>query len=246
MRKMEIDAVIFDLHHTITMHRGSVDDLFRKVATDNGIDISGFSDEELGVAIRKAEEWQRKFQIDNNVDVHWGAKPEHWLTANRMVFEELGIENLTDETINEFERRWKYEAKDSDFEILTEEGKETLRTLHERGIKIGIATRRYDSPIDFLKGNGVLEYISSVQWTGVYGFSKPNPYTLIMAAIEMDVNPQRCAFAGNYVSVDVEAAQRAGMLPILLVWANPWESEKATEDVAVLESPIEILNFFKS
>jgi phosphoglycolate phosphatase-like HAD superfamily hydrolase len=78
----------------------------------------------------------------------------------------------------------------------------------------------------------------------VPGYTKPNPYLLIQAAMELGVNPRLCAYVGNLVDLDVIAAIRADMLPILTTWANPEETDKAPEQAIVVESLQELLELF--
>jgi FMN phosphatase YigB (HAD superfamily) len=54
------------------------------------------------------------------------------------------------------------------------------------------------------------------------------------------VNPLKCAFVGDSVHIDVEAARRAGMVPILLS-----QDEYEDEKLHVIKDMIELLELFK-
>ncbi len=246
---MEVDAFIFDLHHTITETSTDFTTLVIDVAEKVGISLREYDRSELQAALLVADKFMKGLQVKNNVDIHWGTKPEHWLEVNRTLFNELGIDSLTDDKLINFEREWKDTAFNSNaefpFEWLTEDGRRTLVELHQMKYKVGVCTRRHDDPVPLLMKSGIFNLLSSVQWTGVPGYAKPSPYTLIIAASEMNVNPKRCAFVGNDVNADIIAAQRAEMIPILVTWANPDEEKIAPADVLILESPINIIDHLR-
>ncbi len=117
-----------------------------------------------------------------------------------------------------------------------------LEELSARGYKLGVATNWSEDPYNLLDSSGVGHLFQSRQWTLVKGYSKPSPYMLIMNAHELGVNPLRCVFVGNKVNLDVEAARRAGMKPILLT--KP-ESEEVTDqaDYPIIYKLEELLDY---
>ncbi|MFX0107149.1 MAG: HAD family hydrolase [Candidatus Hodarchaeota archaeon] len=242
---MHISAILLDLHNTITKHLYSPLKLLVEITGEFGVDLSSFKDTELNEAFEKSDRWFKQEQLNNNVGPHWGQEPRHWLNANRIMFESLGVTDLDNDVILMIENQWHEKVSSSEFEILADDILETLKELRKRNYLLGICTRRTISPDSLLKSHRIDKYFESVQWSGVIGYAKPSPYTLIMAAKELGVNPRKCAMVGNYVNADVEAAKRAGMLPVLLTWANPDEAEKAEKGTIVLESPKELLQLFK-
>lgn len=241
---MKVRAILFDLHHTLTKTNYSALDLMRNTAISVGVDLSSFTDEELQVAVDNSEEWMWDHQIQNNVDIHWGDDPIDWIEPVRIVFDELGFPDISDKKIIEMETNWKAEIKTGRWESFTEDSLFTLNELKNRGYMLGICTRRNDDPEELLKVHGVWDMFSVVEWTGVKGYAKPSPYTLLIAAQTLRLNPRLCAFVGNYVDVDVLAAIRAEMLPVLTTWANPEEVEKAPEETLVVTELKEMLEYF--
>jgi putative hydrolase of the HAD superfamily len=244
----EIDArirtILFDLHHTLTRTRESPYALLRKITEEHDVDLSGFSDEDLQFGFTRIDGWFAKFQIKNNVNPKWGGDVEDWIEADRRMFESLGIKNLSYETIFEIEKQWKYETCHTNFETFTEDAVEVIKQLYDREYTLGICTRRHDNPSELIQKSGLDEFISTIQWSGVPGYAKPNPYLLILAAIELGVNPRLCAYVGNIVELDVYAAIRADMLPILTTWANPEEADKASNHAIVIGSIQDLLDLF--
>ena len=236
-------AILFDMHETITEVNEDIMTLTRKVAKTAGIDLTNFTDEELNVALERVIEWFNPYQIENDVDIHFGSEVEHWTSANRVMFEALGFEGLSDEVLVSVEECWKEHLKT--WESLRPDAKTTLVELHNRNYQLGICTRRSDDPTDLLRKWGVLDILATIQWSSVPGYSKPHPYTLILAAEEIGVNPLRCAFVGNSVDADIVAANRAEMIPILTTWADPEEAQKAPEGTHIIGEVSELLDLFE-
>ena len=219
--------------------------MFKKLSENEGINTSQFSKEPFNLAITRMDAPMDQFQLEHNVSPLWGADPEHWIDFDRRVFESLGILDLNDSTILRIERAWKKEITEGDYETFTDDAVTILKELHARGYILGLVTRRHDNPVASLKKAGLYDLFSTVKWTGVRGYAKPNPYSLIMAADDIGVNPRLCAYVGNWVDVDVGAATRADMVPILVTWADPKEAEKAPKGTIVIESLLELLHMFK-
>lgn len=238
----KIKAIFFDMHKTITDVDEGFIALTRKVAHSVGIDLTRFSDKELSVASESFDDWFSHYQIEQDVDIHFGNEAEHWIEANRIMFESLGFEGLSDEFLVSIEMEWKELLKT--WESLKPDVKSTFFELIRRGYQLGICTRRPDDPTNLLRDWEILEFLSTVQWTSVPGYAKPHPYTLILAADEIGVNPIRCAFVGNSVDADVVAAQRAGMLPILTTWADSEEAKKAPEGTRIIGEISDLLHAF--
>jgi HAD superfamily hydrolase (TIGR01549 family) len=239
---MKIQAILFDLHHTLTKFREDPIDVVRRISKDCGIDLSQYSEVEIDKAFLEADEWFKQFQIESNVDPHYGGVPEHWIGPNRMMFETLGLDGIDETILLEIEQCFK--GKLLEMEDFTDAAKHTVKTLHERGYPIGIVTRRYDDPQFLIAKAKMSKNFSTVHWSAIVGYSKPSPYSLLQAADDIGVNPKLCAYVGNLVDADVVASKRAQMLPILLTWANPDQADLAPEGTLIRSSPLELLNIF--
>ncbi|MFW9943547.1 MAG: HAD family hydrolase [Candidatus Sifarchaeia archaeon] len=242
---MRHQAILFDLHHTLTNLKESLPSLFRKVSEEFGMNLSGFEDGEINDAFQKATPWIEEHQVKENVPPSWGQRPEDWVQADRMVFEELGFRNLSDSLLIRIEDRWKHFTRDTDYEFFPNDSTKAVHELHQRGYKLGICTRRHDNPQGLIVRNNLQDIFKVVEWSGVPGYAKPSAYTLLKASQRLGVNPRLSAFVGNYVGADIKAALRAEMLPVLLTWATPWEGKKAPEAAIVLESPLDLLEVFE-
>lgn len=237
-----IKAILFDMHKTITEVNEGYITLMRKAAHAAGIDVTSYKDEEIIAAIERFDEWYKSYQIENDVDISYGNEVEHWTEANRMMFETLGIRGLSDEVLFSVEEEWRELLKT--WERLRPDAKDTILELRNRGYQLGICTRRPDDPTYLLREWGILEKFTTVKWTSVPGYAKPLPYTLILAADELRVNPLRCVFVGNSVDSDILAAQRAGMTPILATWAHQQKVREVPKGTYIVEEVSELLDFF--
>jgi phosphoglycolate phosphatase-like HAD superfamily hydrolase len=235
-------AILFDMHLTITEVDEDFVSLIRRAANIVGIDLRRYTDQDVNVAIRKCDEWFKSYQIEHDVGIHFGNEIEHWTQVNRMMFESLGIDSLADEVLISVEKEWRELLKT--WETLRPDAKATMMELHERGYKLGICTRRPDDPTSLLKEWGILDIISTVRWTSVPGYAKPYPFTLILAADDIGINPLRCAYVGNSFDMDMVAAKRAGMLPILSIWADVEEATKVKDDTVVISEITGLLDLF--
>jgi phosphoglycolate phosphatase-like HAD superfamily hydrolase len=239
----KVRAILFDQHLTITTVTEDSTEITKRLAASVGIDLENFSEEEFKKARNSCDESWRIYQIDNDVDIQFGNEIEQWAIYDRMFFDALGISGIKDETIIKLEEAWKEVV--AGWETLVEDAKETLSELKSRGYLLGLCTRRPEDPTSLLRKWGILELFSTLQWTSVPGYAKPNPFTLILAADELNVNPLRCAFVGNWVNSDILAGQRAGMIPVLTTWANPEEAKLAPEGTIVINEISELLNLFE-
>ncbi len=239
----KIRGIFFDLHHTLTKTRVDFSGLTREAAEVVGIDISHITDVQFKDTFARINSWIMNYQIEKDVVIYWGTEPEQWVDVNREFLRSLGFDNISDQTLIEFERAWKDITKSS-WEFLVDNAKGVLEELHRRGYVLGLCTRRHDDPQALLERWSIRNLFSSVQWTAVPGYAKPSPYTLIQAAFETGINPRLCAYVGNTVDADVEAAINAEMLPILTTWADPQESLLAPDKAIVIDTLSELLEMF--
>lgn len=237
-----VRVILFDQHLTITTVTEDSTTVTKRLAASVGIDLENFTEEEFKTARESCNESWRLYQIDNDVDIYFGNEIEHWAMYDRMFFDALGMKGIKDETIMKLEEAWKEVV--AEWEILVKDAKETLIELKSRGYRLGLCTRRPEDPTSLLRRWGIQELFSTIQWTSVPGYAKPNPYTLILAADNLGVNPLRCAFVGNWVNSDIHAAQRAGMIPVLTTWADPEEAKIAPEGTIVINKISELLDLF--
>ncbi len=111
-------------------------------------------------------------------------------------------EGLTDESEIE-----KYGAQLFDLvwlkdRILHDDALKVLKTLKEKGIKVGVISDTTPSLQKTLEALDVGEYIDSYTNSTEAGVMKPNPAIYILALLKLKLNPKECIYVDDY---DVEA-----------------------------------------
>ena len=234
MKLEDITGIIFDLGGTLYRPVSDMCGLTRDFLSDVGLgEKQDFPDEAIMEAIKEPDEWLTQFMFENDVDIHWQPKHEHWIEYDRMLLTSLGIKARAD-VVLDYQKHW-----DSFHEIaspeLMEGCIEGLEELKKRGFKLGIASNRFTDPTRHLENSGILHLFDAVEYTNVPGYRKPSPYMLLKVAAAFGTNPHKCAYVGNIVEYDVVSATRAGMIPVLLTWCDPQEEDKISSDTVVIE-----------
>lgn len=116
-------------------------------------------------------------------------------------------------TREELEQEWydmAYEIYTTQME-LKKGAYEFIKTMHEKGIKLGIATSNNRQLAEgTLANNKVLAYIDVIWTSGEAGAGKPNPAVYLNVAKDMGVDPKKCLVFED-VSNGILAGKNAGM-----------------------------------
>jgi HAD superfamily hydrolase (TIGR01509 family) len=101
-----------------------------------------------------------------------------------------------------------------------------LHALHQRGTPVGIVTRNSRAAATATMARLAMPDIPLLAREDAA--PKPDPAALLNLAAAWDLAPRHCAYVGDF-RFDIEAARRAGMLPVLYLpshqepepWARP-------------------------
>lgn len=234
-----VKALIFDLGGTLYRPVTDMCGLSREFLTDLG--IGEHSDSEILEATRGPDEWLENYMVENQVNLHWEPDYDVWIEYDRQLLSQFGIEDM--EVVKGYQAKWEVFLEDSRAELI-EGCKQGLEKLHERGFKLAVASNRFGDPSEFLREDSILHLFDMVEYTNVPGYKKPSPYMLIRIAQQLGVNPKKCAYIGNIARYDVEAATRAGMIPVLITWVDPEEADLVTTDTVIIEHIDDLLEIF--
>ena len=239
MKLADIKALIFDMGGTLYQPVSDMCSLTRNFLeeTEAG-DRREYTDSVIRTALQEPDEWLSEYMIKNNVEVHWQPKNEHWIEYDRILLESLGVQNL--DVVHQYQAKWDEFVESARPEMIKDVDA-ILHELHEREFKLGIASNRFSDPAGILESDSILHLFDIVEYTNVPGYRKPSPYMLLRAAEQLGINPHSCAYVGNIVRLDVVAAERAGMVPILLTWIDPEEIHKIESDIVVIEHLADLL-----
>ncbi len=235
----KIKALIFDMGGTLYEPISDICSLTRDFLEETKVgDKREYSDTVIKTALQKPDEWLEEYMIKNDVDVHWQPQHEHWIEYDRILLEALDIQSK--EIVHKYQAKWD-EFMESITPKMIEDVDSILCELHDRGLKLGIASNRFDDPTKILECDSILHLFDVVEYTKVPGYRKPSPYMLVRASEQLRINPHRCAYVGNIVKLDVVAAERAGMISILLTWVDPQEIHNIESDIVVIEHLVDLL-----
>jgi HAD superfamily hydrolase (TIGR01549 family) len=233
MKIKGIKTLIFDLGGTLYKPVTDMCGLTREFLIDLEVEgASDISDSEIVEATKGPDEWLERYMIENNVNMHWMPDMDVWIEYDRLLLDSFGI--CDNGIVKEYQAKWERYLETARPELI-EGCKEGLEKLHDTGFKLGVASNRFGDPSDVLREDGILDLFDTVEYTNVPGYKKPSPYMLIKVAKQLGMNPNRCAYVGNIVKYDVEAATRAEMVPILITWIDPHEVDLLTADAVVVE-----------
>jgi HAD superfamily hydrolase (TIGR01549 family) len=241
MKLEGIRAIIFDLGGTLYKPESDLCELTRQFMNDvRAEDLTEHSDSHIISALVEPTEWLWNYMVENNVPPDWQPTTEIWIEYDKILLSALGITENLDHLAIAYQTKWDEFFEDSRPTLLNGV-KPVLETLHNRGFRLGIASNRYTDPARLLKEDRIEHLFDAVEFTNVPGYAKPSPYMLLRIADRCGLNPRKCAYVGNIVDYDLVAAQRAGMVPILLSWCDPEEVEKISLDTVVIEDISDLL-----
>ena len=97
--------------------------------------------------------------------------------------------------------------------VVVDGGREVLRTLHERGYKLGIVSNligEHEVP-DWLEEDRLDPYFSSVVLSSVCHLRKPGAEIYRIALRELGVEPGECVSVADNIKRDITGAKEAGI-----------------------------------
>ena len=244
MRNQNIRAIIFDLDDTLYTSDARMLDVARRLLREMGLDECGsLPDQRLQEAFTGGpDQWLREYMQKNDVDHHWKPSRDLWVEYGRRLLQSLGVKESKELAANMISKWMGYGVDMRSH--LPEESKLVLEELHSRNYRFGLVTNRWEDPAPLLDRNSILHLFDAVEYSRVPGYMKPSPFMLIQAASRLGINPARCASVGDFVSIDVEAAKRAGMKPYLLTCYNCNQMQQVPPEVVVVERIMGLLELF--
>jgi HAD superfamily hydrolase (TIGR01549 family) len=239
-----VKGIIFDLDDTLYRSDVWASQLTREWLREMGLDnLANCPDQELGLAFQAARTWLNEFMIAEGVPSRWSPSHELWVEYGKRLLSSLGVHNDLDRLASEITEKW--EATVIPWQsALIPECKEVLEELHSRGYKLGLASNRWEDPSGILKRDSIFDLFAAIEHSMVPGYKKPSPYMLLKIARQFGINPLRCTFIGDFIELDVEAAQKAQMLPILINWKRPDEVKNAPQGLLVINHIKALLDLF--
>jgi len=153
------------------------------------------------IAVREsAEVFTRymRFTFDE-LEIAWGARAERVLTTLR--------------DINRGQGLWR---------AATPGASEVLHELTGRGYLVGVISNADGRIETLLRNAGLFEPLSVIIDSHVVGVEKPDPRIFDFALERAGLSPEDAVYVGDFYSLDVVGARRAGLEAILLDPVGAW------------------------
>ena len=89
--------------------------------------------------------------------------------------------------------------------------KETIETLHDMGVRIGIVSNIISTSLvpHLLNEYGIAQYMECIVMSSETGIRKPDPRIFAIAMEQMGVTPEETGYVGDTISRDVVGARNA-------------------------------------
>jgi putative hydrolase of the HAD superfamily len=206
-----IEIVLFDLDDTLHddtyAYSTAAEEVAREVAAEHGIDALALKT----AYIAEAEGfWHRLSPLDLKVKLG-SLRASLWQAA----LESVGLRGSSDLARSSAERYNRYRAK---YFTLFPGVVDLLRTLRERGVKLGIVTNglseTHREKIALLQ---IGEYFDAIFLSDEVGMVKPDPLLFAHACRVLGGSPAQAAMVGDRYDRDIRGAIEAGLYTI---WVN--------------------------
>jgi len=198
---MPIEAVLFDAADTLFTTRGSVGEIYGRVAREYGCTASF---DEIQSAFTR--QFRHSGPLSRENEKGW------WRDVVRRVFSEVGM-------VREFNRFFEQvydQFRDSRAWILFPETREVLTELRQREFKLGVISN-FDSRIyGVMEELGILSFFATVTISSEAGFAKPSPEIFEIAAQSLENSPAQILLVGDSLNDDVLAGTRSGLQTALV------------------------------
>ena len=210
-----IDLVLFDLDDTLHddtfAYQSAAEEVAREVAAEHGVDAIALK----AAYVAEAEGfWQRLSPSDLKVKLS-RVRASMWQNA----LESVGVASL--EVAEQSAER--YNAYRSKYYTLFPGAVELLKTLRERGMKLGIVTNglseTHREKIALLR---ISEYFDAIFLADEVGMIKPDPLLFAHACRTLGGAPAHSAMVGDRYDRDIRGALEAGLFTI---WLNVRDEE---------------------
>ncbi len=203
----EITTVFFDAVGTLIRVRGSVGQVYSRIARHHGTPVEPETLDDRfrnAFAIRSAEPLPK--------DAEAGAERRWWFELVREIADGLipdsRIEPYFDELYRFFGTAGAW--------LLYPDVKPELERLRAGRFRLGVISNFDSRLVTVLAGLGIGRFFDRITLSWETGASKPDLRIFRKALEEMQADPAEAMHVGDSVSEDVDGAERAGLLPVLL------------------------------
>ena len=114
--------------------------------------------------------------------------------------------------------RKRREALGDTFNDIPAESLRLLKSLHEKGLKVGLITNTFSDECDMILASPLYPLFDAAMISYEQGLSKPDPEIYRRAMQALNVAPEECLYVGDGGSHELQAARTLGMQAIQCTW----------------------------
>jgi putative hydrolase of the HAD superfamily len=203
------EAVFFDAGETLVHPQPSFAELFALVLRREGYDVA--ADAVADRVLSLAEHFQRAAR-ENEL---WTTSPERskafWLSVYGAFLSELQVAH-TDALLEVLYAAFTDLANYAVFDDVVP----VLEELAAAGMTLGVVSNFEEWLERLLEGLGISAFFDVRVISGIEGLEKPDPRIFRLAMERAAVAPDRVVYVGDNPALDIEAAARVGMHPVLI------------------------------
>lgn len=108
--------------------------------------------------------------------------------------------------------------KSTVFERVDPDLVETIRALHDRGLRLAVVSNCFAEDVEGWSGSALAPWFDAAVFSFAAGAAKPEPEIYVEAARRVAVSPADALFIGDGVDDELEGATRAGMRAARAAW----------------------------
>ena len=147
--------------------------------------------------------------------------------------------------------RKRREALGDTFKAIPTESIWLLKTLHEKGHKVGLITNTFSDERDMILASPLFPLFDAAMISYEQGISKPDPEIYRRAMQALDVTAEECLYVGDGGSHELDGARSLGMQAIQCTWFRdlayePHIPSPIFEDFPHAATRQDIINFIDS
>lgn len=216
---MRYPYLLFDVGGTLVGPRESYGAVYRRALLRSGME---FEVADLDRAIAgAASSMSRSIEAGvNRFGYFHDGEEGFWRRFVELVIQGLRIEPLEPAAGRALLVELRDEFARADSWKLFDDTLPTLRTLHERGVKMAVVSNwdsRLQRVLELLDSGRFFEHVAC---SAIEGSEKPSPLLFERALERLDAEPSQALHVGDVPELDIEGARRAGIDAVLVDRSN--------------------------
>ena len=206
---MTVRAVFFDAGDTLFRVRGSVGEVYARVAAQYGVTVAA---PEIEPRFRAAFRSMPPLAFPGASEAELPAREYAWW---RQVVAQVFVRARFADFDAFFAELFEYFARAASWELF-DDVVPALAALRTRGLRLAIVSNFDGRLPGICEGLGIARYFDTIVMSGRAGAAKPDPRVFEVALARLGATAAEAVHVGDSVREDVEGARAAGLRGLLL------------------------------